>query len=69
MKKETKKDIISIALAYLGVFLIGIPAMLTWQGVYLPGTKFINGMVIIIGFSAFPILVSTKILIDKYGKR
>jgi len=66
MIKETKKDIICIALAYLGFFLIGIPAMLSWQGVYLPGFWIVNGLMMTLGVFAFPVLFSIKSLMDKY---
>ena len=66
--KEKTKDIFIMLWGFLGFLLIGIPAMLTWQGVYLPGVNLINGGLFFMGVIAFPSLVTIKILKDKYGK-
>jgi len=67
--KEKNKDRLYMAWSFLGVLLIGIPAMLSQQGIYLPGISLVNGGIMITGLFAFPLIISFKLLMDKYGKR
>jgi len=69
--EEKNKDRLYMVWSFLGVLLIGIPAMLSLQGVYIKGISWIfsKGAINIVGLFAFPLIISFKLLIDKYGKR
>jgi len=64
---EITKDILYMVWGFFGVLLIGVPAMLTASGIYVPWNwMFSHRAIEIAGISFLPILISVKLLTNKF---